>query len=389
MANETLTNKENYLSLLEALGTRKDIDREFVYAVFSNIVSLLPELVKTYPLLSRFQINIPQLSVYIVSEHGFYLDINRGVKTQEEIIADPNYLSMLSSIAVDKYYSNEHTAVRMNSYASRYNPIFSTLDLYLNFVLTMLSRFKRGDPERTLLIDVMVSGFSMAKCVSSLLENGYQSEAFSTWRTLHENECILKILITYREQVAQAYLRHMRYGQAFRSGLSSKEETDACFLEIKERMREVNLKSKDMKRFIEYGWLLGVPGFKEKILNPSEGYKFNFRDGVQKVAELSQYSKLYETSSEITHSSPLLIYASKEATSKIVTMALYESFFRLEKSFSAVYLGTVSAPEREAYLRMRGLYYQELQVAYRYLSRSANKKAEAPKSIPAPEEEGK
>jgi hypothetical protein len=123
----------------------------------------------------------------------------------------------------------------------------------------MLSRYPQGNPNETLVIDVMKKGFSMAQCIVNLLENGYETEAFSTWRTLHENECILQVLVSYGKPVMDAYVNHMKYAVAFRGGLPSKAETDEVFVKIKEGMKENDLKSKDMKRFIEYGWLSAIP----------------------------------------------------------------------------------------------------------------------------------
>ena len=232
-------------------------------------------------------------------------------------------------------------------------------NLYLNFILGMLSRYKRNDPEKTLIVDILNKGFQVAKCVSMLLEGGFETEAFSTWRTLHENECILHVLVKYGKPVMDKYLRHIQYGIAFRGGLPTKEATDAMFVEIKDNMKAIDLKSKDMKRYSEYGWLLGVPDVM-KI----ENFKFNFRDGVEKVAGLSQYSKVYEMSSEVTHSSPVLIYSKKNYFFYMSLLNLYESFFRIEKIFASLYMSTVSDAERASYIQMRKLYYGELLAAH-------------------------
>ena len=52
---------------------------------------------------------------------------------------------------------------------------------------------------------------------------------------------------------------------------------------IKDNMRSMGLKSKDMKRYIEYGWLFAIPGIAE-----SPEFKLNFRDGVERAASLTQ-----------------------------------------------------------------------------------------------------
>lgn len=156
----------------------------------------------------------------------------------------------------------------------------------------------------------------------------------------------------------ERYIAHLKYVVAFRGGVS-KEETDASFLEIKEGMKKAGLKSKDMKRYIEYGWLLVIPG-----VNDNVEFKLNFRDGVERCTELRQYAKVYEMSSEIAHSSPLLIYSRKNYFYLVTILNLYESFFRLEKIFSSLYLSTMSKEEQERYVAMRHLYFGELLAEY-------------------------
>ena len=69
-------------------------------------------------------------------------------------------------------------------------------------------------------------------------------------------------------------------------------------------------------------------------------------------------------SSEVTHSSPVLIYSKKNYFFYLTLLSLYESFFRLEKIFTSLYTSTVSEAEKQGYARMRNLYYGELLAAY-------------------------
>ena len=85
---------------------------------------------------------------------------------------------------------------------------------------------------------------------------------------------------------------------------------------------------------------------------------------MEKVAGLSQYSKVYEMSSEVTHSSPVLIYSKKNYFFYMSLLNLYESFFRIEKIFASLYMSTVSDAERASYIQMRKLYYGELLAAH-------------------------
>jgi len=359
---EFKASRQDFEKLLDLTSCPKDIDRGFIYECFLDAMSSGDALHQESALLAQIPINPLQLTLYLVNEHLFFLRTHPE-KNEQEIISDANYESLLLSLSLDKYFTNERLAHKNKNFANRFAPEISTINLYINFVLGMLSRYKQGDPSNTLVVDILRKGFSMAQCIVTLLTNGFETEAFSTWRTLHENECILQVMLRYGKPVIDSYLSHLRYAIAFRGGISSKEETDKVFEEIKEGMRANGLKSKDMKRFIEYGWLAAIPEVKEGKM---EDFKFNFRDGVERAAGLRRYAKAYEMSSEIAHSSPLLIYSRKNYFYYVTIMNLYESFFRLEKIFSSVYLSSVSESEKERYASLRKLYFGELLSCYEY-----------------------
>jgi hypothetical protein len=355
-----LISKERFLSILSYLKAPESLDRDFLYECYEAAVEGAKNLKENNPVIAAMPLNSVQLALYLVNEHQFYLIVHPSAK-EEALREDENYERLVVSIALDKYFTNEHLAYKNERFASRFLPEISTISLYLNFILGMLSHYKQGDPKETLVVDVMQKGFLMSKCIVDLLTNGFETEAFSTWRTLHENECILQVLVKYGQPAIDEYLKHLKYALAFRGGLSSKEETDKTFAEIKEGMRTVGLKSKDMKRYIEYGWLLGVPD----VLKMPD-FKFNFRDGVERCAGLREYSKVYEMSSEIAHSSPLLIYSRKNYFYLITMLNLYESFFRLEKIFSSLYMSTAPKTDQDSYMAMRKLYFGELSAVYEF-----------------------
>ena len=124
---------------------------------------------------------------------------------------------------------------------------------------------------------------------------------------------------------------------------------------MKEEMKQYDLKSKDIKKYIEYGWLYSVPGVKE-----NESFKLNFRDGLEKVAGLEMYAKRYEMSSEIIHGTPLLIYSNREYFYFITLISTYESFFRLEEIFTKTFTKHVNQDQLAGYQQMRNVYYSHL-----------------------------
>jgi|LAHS01.1.fsa_nt_gb hypothetical protein len=376
MEEKTVT-LEQFQALLKDLGAASRPDEAFLYQCFLDAVDSSSALKDQSPILAHMPLNPVQLVLYLLNEEQFYLETNPDKKL-EDLEKDEGYEQFLISVALDKYFTNEHLSYRSGSFVNRFVPEISTINLYLNFILGMLSRYKQGDPKETLVVDILQKGFSMAKCIVDLLTNGFETEAFSTWRTLHENECILQVIVKYGQPVIDEYLKHLKYALAFRGALPTKEETDQTFEEIKAGMKSVDLKSKDMKRYIEYGWLLGIPNVMQL-----EGFKFNFRDGVERCAGLRDYSKVYEMSSEIAHSSPLLIYSRKNYFYLITMLNLYESFFRLEKIFSTIYLSTVPEADQKQYVGMRKLYFSELLACYdlekkRFAALTSSNKSEVP-----------
>lgn len=355
---ENAMSEEQFHRLYELLGGPKDIAEGFIYQCYLDAMDSKQALIEGGgAALAALPINPAQLTLYLINEHRFFLETHPE-KKEEDLIEDENYETFLVGIALDKYFTNEHLAYKNRNFSNRFSPEISTIALYLNFILGMLERYQKGSPNETLLPDVLRKGFSMAQCIVTLITSGFETEAFSTWRTLHENECILMVLVRYGKPVIDAYVRHLKYAICFRSGMGSKEETDKVFEEIKSGMRENGLKSKDMKRFIEYGWLSAIPEVKEGKV---PDFKFNFRDGVERMAELRDYSSVYEMSSEIAHSSPLLIYSRRDYYYFVTMLNLYESFFRLERVFSTLYIGSVPPAERERYRQMWALYHGELE----------------------------
>ncbi len=356
--NENKLNREQFDQLYEQLRVPAQINKNEIFEcyefAFENAIKLSDNNVfgKSVP------INSVALVLYLINEYGFFFSINKDVKDKDDA------LSKIVSVALDKYFTNEHLDYKNDQFTNRFSPAISTIELYLNFILGILKKFPQKNPSETLLVDMANKAFKISKAIIELMIKGFETEAFSTWRTLHENECILLLVDKYGDKVVQSYLKHLRYALAYRGALRSKEETDDEFVKIKEDMKNLGLKSKDMKKFIEYGWLTAIDNYNEDMQ-----FKFNFRDGVERLAGLSNYSKIYEMASEIAHSSPLLIYSRSQYYYHLTILNLYESFFRLEKIFSELYLNRIDKQEAQRYIIMRNVYYSSLVLIHQNESR--------------------
>ena len=356
--SEIKLTKEQFNLLYEQLKVPAQINKDDIFECYDAAFDNAEVLLKNNIFGKALSLNNVVLVLYLVNEYGFYFSINKNIENKEDA------LMKISSIALDKYFTNEHLDYRNDQYTSKFSPAISTIEIYLNFILGILKKFPQKNPKETLLVDMANKAFSVSKAITELIVKGFETEAFSTWRTLHEIECILILVDKYGDKVIQSYLKHMRYALAYRGAIPSVEETDAEFVKIKAEMKDLNLKSKDMKKYIEYGWLTSIQEYKD-----GENFKFNFRDGVEKLAGLSDYSKIYEMASEIAHSSPLLIYSHPQYYYHSTLIRLYESFFRLEKIFTELYLNRIEKDEAQRYLAMRNVYYSSLGIIYQNESR--------------------
>ena len=347
-------NKEQFAKVLSTIESNIPFNIDFMYEVYDISFSAISDLVENNVLAPAAFINSFNIINYIIGEYTYALE-SRNKDEQENFLKNENTIIMMASVVSDKYTTMDFFPSKEKSLSNKYVPPISSLDTYLNFTLNMLNRGEKNNPKNTLITDLLHKTISIARCVLELLVNGFETEAMALWRTLHECECILKILSQNDESVINAYLKHMNYTIAYRNGAGSKEDTDKIFLQIKAEMALHDLKSKDIKKFIEYGWLY----YTNEIKNVSS-FKLNFRDGLEKLAGLEMYAKVYEQTSEIVHSTPMLIYSSRVYYYLTALINTYESFFRIEQVFKKIFDIKANEMQKNQYENMRRVYYSQL-----------------------------
>ncbi len=207
-----------------------------------------------------------------------------------------------------------------------FDPVISTIRSMEIFLYKINKPLTKKKPNLTLIMDICDTIFKKIAGFCKMMNFGLYTDAFVSWRTLHESECILALLVNGGENIRQAYVEHIAYNNQLRNQENyTKEELDMRFEKMKEVMKSHGLKSKDMKKFIEYGWIYNHPDFDEN----DKSFKLNFRDGVERLAKLRRYSSIYEASSEITHSSSTFFYADDNECKQLALGLTYESFKRI------------------------------------------------------------
>ncbi|MCQ2800856.1 MAG: DUF5677 domain-containing protein [Bacilli bacterium] len=358
MAIKNMLNKDQVERIINGIPVHLSLDVDYIYDVYEMANEAIEMLVNQNQQIEVNDINQQDLLFYCIGEY-YYSVSNLSEEEVNKFKINEDYPSSMASVAADKYLSLSIFNHVEKKLANRFLPPASSLNMYINFMLNIVKGYKKNDPQSTLISDLLMKSLTISRCILEQLLNGYETEAYSSWRTLHECECTLIILDKYGEPIINNYLKHMNYGLAFNDSIKDKAQQDKVFYEMKEEMRAKQLKSKDIRKYIEYGWLYPI------VPADDETFKLNFRDGLEKLAGLSSYAKRYEISSEIIHSTPLLIYSNKEYFYYMTLLSLYESFFRLEKVFVSLFSKRVSMEQMQRYLQMQRVYYSQLVIIHK------------------------
>lgn len=349
----TKLSKEEFLKSVSGISNTEKINTDYLYKVYEDSYYAAVDLFNEQKIYNK-SIDSYELISYILGEY-FYSTSFLNKEKLEQFLSNEKISLSMSMVAADKYISLSVFNHKEQKLTSRYLPPISSIELYINLMLNIISQYKRNDPKNTLIVDLITKSLSIARSVIELLYEGYETEAFAIWRTLHECECTLILIYKYGDIAINAYLKHMEYGLAYKDAIPDKIKQDFILKNIKNEMESHALKSKDTKKYIEYGWLYAIPE-SAKL----ENFKLNFRDGLESLAGLHSKSEIYMMSSEILHSTPLLIYSNKQYFYLITLINLYESFFRIEEVFQPLFFSTVNNTVRDSYLAMRKLYYSQL-----------------------------
>ena len=358
MEIKNIWTKEQVARYLKGIQVTVELDPDYIYDVYEMANEFIGIVDQENVQIEVKEINQFELLLYCVGEY-YYSISHVNAEELARFKANEEYPSSMASVAADKYLSLSIFNHVEKKLSNRFIPSASSLNIYLNFMLNIVKGYKKNDPQSSLISDLLMKSLTISRCILENLLNGYETEAFSSWRTLHECECTLILLDKYGAPLINKYLRHMNFGLAFNDTIPDKEQQDRIFLEMKEEMRGYGLKSKDIRKYIEYGWLYLIAD------KDDPNFKLNFRDGLEKLAGLEVYSKRYELSSEIIHSTPLLIYSNKEYFYYMTLLSLYESFFRLEKVFVSLFSQRVSEMQMKQYEEMRRVYYSQLVIIHK------------------------
>ena len=272
--------------------------------------------------LSKRKIVLNQLDAVRIDEivsYVFYYHIFHTSHLPKDIVAklekDENYRACLVRDVSVNMVINEHLNVEKFSITAEYSPEIAAFNMACSYTLFILGSFLGEDKRMNGINNLFKKAMVTIKSVINLLSSGNSCDAVILWRHLHELECVLLVLNNADDAMFFKYIKHLEYMNM---------ETAPNFEELQARLSEESKRYgvKERNAFINYGWLLYVPGFRELL---GKDYRLNFKEGLQRLAGQSERHPAYASASKILHPSAWVVTVRDDKFYKFTLLELYRS----------------------------------------------------------------
>lgn len=350
-------------------GEKINLNKEFIKKVFLAVDLRYKRFISDSSVSDALLKNIAVYDMiqYICAEHRFHLSLVNSEK-YTQIEQDEIYFKQLVSICYDKLLFNEYSNVNSSSVISKYNVEITMLNMFVNRMFALLAQVKISRIKDKLMGDIFGKCFMLIKSTLNQLCDGLETEAMSSWRTLHELLCVLCVIQKGDENVSKAYYRHLEYGAYNRGEITDPEKVEKILENMEKDMIALEVKKSNKEKFINYGWI----HWAFKRYNDEE-VKLNFLGGLQKVADLTRYKKYYEIASDVTHSTPLLVYANKTYLTNVTLKITYETFFIIEPMFVRWCIESIKMDYQDKafvdYQKFKQAYKQKTEIIYQMINK--------------------
>lgn len=268
-------------------------DKDFVIAVLTGVVKEYKNILKA----NNYSTDTPgviasDFTRYICGYH-FSFVCSMGEMDIRKLEADPNYRKMLIEKISKSIFLLEKNNLTISKIVDEHQPIYCDFNILLDYLLFVLLRawnLLRDTPEFTVL-KMFESAILKTKGVVTLLSKGLELDGLVVWRSLHEMECVLKILCTYGQPLITLYNRFDKFDK------SSKNMSPEVLEEYNERTKALGINMhnpNEVDHFENYGWLTGIPNM--EITKRNLNFKF-----VEDLAGLGLRYRDYQYASDALH----------------------------------------------------------------------------------------
>ena len=173
--------REEFDSVLSINKLPKEVDLDYLYNVYKDADESIRYLNSTNSTILKSNISHVELIYYCLGEL-VYSVVGKNEEQLKKFYADEEIEESMASVAADKYLTLSQYNNVGKQLTNRFLPPASSLDIYLNFMMNILTGYEKNDPETTIIRDLLVKSLSISRCILINLINGYETEAFSSWR---------------------------------------------------------------------------------------------------------------------------------------------------------------------------------------------------------------
>lgn len=296
---------------------------------------------------------------YICAEHYFRTS-HMPDEERAGLQKNNEYRTKIVNDITSKILLNEHSAINPNSVTNRFSPEITMMKVYAVFINSIILRLKdynnNNDIRKNTICRLIFKFMSMINAVLDLLADGYDTEALSLWRSLHELECTIIVIQDYEEGVAESYVEHLKY-------LPLEFDEDNVNNELINEMNNEMKKYKGITKpqFINFGWLLGIEEIK--------GHRFNFKETLSFLANQNERYEAFKFPSKFIHPSAVHITINRGSCYIDCIYQTYQSFLNISNCFD-IFIGNEYENAdivRSDYLKNRNPYNEALMEIYNIL----------------------
>ena len=352
-------------------GKKINLNKSFIKKVFLAVDIRYKKLIADSSVSDALlkNLGIYDMVNYICAEHMFHLSLVKE-EVRSKMESDEKYFEQLVNVCYDKLIINEFRSIEAKAVISKYNVETSLLTMFVNRMFVLLGQVKinPNSAKQKLQADIFAKCFMLIKSTIEQLCEGLETESMSSWRTFHELLCVLCVITKGDEKVSEAYFRHLTYGSFNRGEIKDPKEIEKILANMEKDMQALEVKKANKEKFINYGWIhWAYKRYKD------EEVKMNFLGGLQKVADLTAYKKYYEIASDVTHSTPLLVYANKTNLTTTTLKITYELFFVIETMFvnwfiNELNLSPTNYKPLNDYLMFKKVYKPKVEIIYKIIN---------------------
>lgn len=330
-------------------------DPAFIRAMYEQVkVRYLEELKRRNIRLRALDgARLDEIVGYVFYYHRFNVS-HLPPATAAKAEADERYRAALVRDVAVYIVINEHLNVEKLSNTSEYSPEIAAFNMACSYSLYLLGAFRGEDARMNGINNLFKKALVTIKSVVHLLAAGNSCDAVILWRHLHELECVLSVLCRGDDELFFRYVRHMEY-----LNMEGNPRAEELEKRLHEESKAYGVKERNA--FVNYGWLVYVPGFREGF---GKEYRLNFKDGLQKMAGQSARHAAYASASKILHPSAWVVAIRDDRFYKFTNFELARSLSNivaLIKEYVQRYRGNSRMPaECDNYLRTVDGYLQTI-----------------------------